>query len=1069
METNRICYPKNIPLSKIQDQFWVLWNLSPLNIAYNIPLVYRINGKLNHNVFKSALQNVLDNHDILRASIELINNTPYFKVAGKCDIDEYYIAIRVNSDSSDRLFNEYVLAEVHKPFNISGDKLLRVRVFQFNNATFISIVFHHIIIDLHSKHVFCAELSSVYNNLIGSKEILIGLRSKQYNEYIAWHNEWLLSDEAGKMRNIWKTELDDPADQLELPYQLSTEKSDNSSGKRMLFEISPELSGKIDEFSKATNITPFVFILSAYAILLSRVCNQEKIIIGVPFSNRRQEEFTDTIGCFVNILPVSLDLGNKISIIDFIKQVRLALLKVHRKQELPYLELNASLNKNSQRPLFQVGYTFEGPVDLTLDDADTESVIIERDGAQLDIFLTLWQSKNNYCGFWEYNTDKFSAKSILRFKELLNLIIKSMLENPLELTHNFDLLTTNDRHFINVFNDTSCNYENDICLHQKFEKQVDKTPHAPALISNKITLSYKEADEHINRLANYLISKGVKPGDVVAISCERSMEMMIGILSILKAGACYLPLLIDNPSARMDEIICDSKPKLILSTKTGSSNISNRKLLVFIDVILENPLSPNASRPNLSLKSNSLAYILYTSGSTGKPKGTLIEHHSVMNRIGWMQKNYPLSPADSLLQKTPITFDVSVWELFWWFFSGSKLVLLNYNGEKDPMVITEYINKYAITQIHFVPSMFSPFLNFVKHNNLSKSLKTLRNMFLSGESLPPQLVAEFNQLRKTCTLPAIVNLYGPTEATVDVSYYNCSDDLMETDKVYIGKPIDNTCLYIVNRNLQIQPIGVKGELLITGVNLSRGYLNNPGLTNKSFVSITNPEGEILQAYKTGDIAVLNPVGEIEYLGRVDDQLKIRGMRVEPGEIESRLLQHPKIISVAVIAAFEGEHKALIAYVSPKAGQYLTHEEITEYMHTKVPPYMVPSQFIFIDTIPLTSSGKLNRKALPKTNIEIKSNSVIKPTFTNETELLNIWKEILQAKELSITDNFFDVGGNSLLAIKLAMRINQHFNKMVSVISVLEHSTIREYSKYLNTISKDYLDSTTQNIALAKEK
>jgi amino acid adenylation domain-containing protein len=644
-----------------------------------------------------------------------------------------------------------------------------------------------------------------------------------------------------------------------------------------------------------------------------------------------------------------------------------------------------------------------------------------------------------------------------------------MLENPLELTHNFNILPEKDYNFIAQFNNTSCDYEDNICLHRKFEIQADKTPDAPALIAKDTRLTYKETDIHINFLANYIISKGVRPGDVVAISCERSIEMMIGILAILKAGACYLPLQIDNPSERTTEIINDSNPKLILSSKSGAININNKDLIVYIDNILREPLSQNSSRPNLPTDSKSLAYILYTSGSTGKPKGTLIEHHSVLNRIGWMQKSYPLTSADVLLQKTPITFDVSVWELFWWFFNGSKLVLLNFNGEKDPAAIADYIHKFSVTQIHFVPSMFSPFLYYIKQNNLSENIKSLRHIFLSGEGLPPQIVAEFNQLREINDLPAIVNLYGPTEATVDVSYYNCSNELSETDKVYIGKPIDNTNLFIVNQNLKIQPVGVKGELLITGVNLSRGYLNKPELTNKSFVNFINQEGKEVRAYKTGDIAVLSPIEEIEYLGRIDNQVKIRGMRIELGEIESKLLQHPKIMGVAVIVAFEGEHKAIIGYISPKSGEHISQEELTEYISTKVPPHMVPSQFIFIDTIPLTSSGKLNRKALPAPTKEIKTGSLIKPASAYEEELLTLWQDILQVQNISVTDNFFDIGGNSLLAIKLAMKIDEHFKVPVTVVSVLEHTNIREFSKFLNTFDNNILDETAQNIALANER
>jgi amino acid adenylation domain-containing protein len=1057
------------PISKIQEQFWVLGNLSPLDTTYNIPLIYRINGDLNINALIGALTSVLGNHDMLRASLELINNTPLFHVPSEFNINEFFDQERINSEYSKQLFNDYVLAEAHKPFNIKGDRLLRVRVFEFDDLTFLSIVFHHIIIDLHSKYVFINELASGYNNLVNSREIKNEVISRQYSIYSEWHDKWLRSEAAEKMREGWLKEFDLSIEQIDLPYQYPHKKPGNTIGKRMFFEILPELSNEIDAFSTTNNITPFVFHLTAYAIFLSRICNQDKIVIGVPFSNRRREEFADTIGCFVNILPVTLNFDPQISIYELIKQVRSALLSIHRKQEIPYMELNSALNRNSLNPLFRVGFTFEEPVELLLDGLEIESVIIEREGSQLDLFLTLWHSKINFCGFWEYNTVKFTAESILRFNETYKLIIKSMLENPSELTHGFNILSDTDSNFIDEFNNTTCDYERKICLHQKFEIQADKTPDSPAIITNIINLTYRETDEHINCLANYIISIGVQPGDVIAICCERGVEMIVGILAVLKSGACYLPLQIDNPPERNDEMIRDSNPKLILSTQAGEVNINNKGLIVFIDNLLESPLSRNSSRPCIHVESNSLAYILYTSGSTGKPKGSLIEHHSVINRIGWMQRNYLLNQGDAILQKTPITFDVSVWELFWWFFNGSRLVLLNVNGEKDPAAIIDYIEKYAITQIHFVPSMFSPFLHYIKQKNLSGNLKNLKNIFLSGEALTPMLVSEFYHLGKITDLPSIVNLYGPTEATVDVSYYNCPKEFNESDKIYIGKPIDNTKLYIVNKSHKVQPVGAKGELLITGVNLSRGYLNKQELTLKSFINFQEPGGEIVPAYRTGDLALLCVNSEIEYIGRIDNQVKIRGMRIEPGEIESKLSEHPKIMQAAVTVAFEGECKSIIGYVSFKSGTCLTPLELREYISTKVPSYMIPAQFIIVKSIPLTASGKLNRKALPEPDREIKSNDIIKPSLVFEAELLKLWQSVLDIQNISVTDNFFDIGGNSLLALKLVMNISEYFKTPITIVSVFEYTNIREFSRYLSELCDIKQDFITQKPPTAIEK
>ncbi|MGQ1787244.1 non-ribosomal peptide synthetase [Saccharicrinis sp. GN24d3] len=1064
-----ICETKKIPLSKIQEQFWLLGTLSPHDTAYNIPLIYCVRGKLKVSFLKKALSHVLQNHEILRANIAVNKNKPYFCVKDEVDINDFFKPLCIHENYTTELYEQYVINEVHKSFSMRADKLLRVKVFQFKDITYLSFVFHHIIIDLHSKKVFAEELSDYYNSLVYSDKLKVNHKSKPYAEYTSWQNQWLTSDVAEKMRESWKKEFNEKIHPVKLPFQKPKKALNNESCGRKLFQIPSGLSKRIKKFSNEHNISPFVFLLSAYAIFLSRISNQDKLIVGVPFTNRRKQDFADTIGCFVNTLPVTINLGNNISILELINQVRVSLLKQHRKQEIPFIELNAAFNQKTHLPFFNVGFTFEPPVHLNLKGADLECMSVERQGAQLDLFLTMWDSGNAYSGYLELDANTFDSASINRLINTYNKVIESILATPTNPIQIINILSNSEVNFIADFNKTKCPYRNDTCLHRVFESQVDKSPDAPALIYKDTILSYQQTEKHVNRLANYMINKGVQCGDAVGICCERNLEMMIGILAILKTGAHYLPLQVDLPPVRMDEIITDANPVLILAGKTVANNMINKGILVFLEDILDKPLSKNSSRPLVEIKPTDLAYVLFTSGSTGKPKGTLIEHHSVMNRIGWMQKNYPLTPSDTLFQKTPITFDVSVWELFWWFFNGSKLVLLNHNGEKDVNEITKSINKHKISQIHFVPSMFSPFLNHIKQQKLTTALKSLRNIFLSGEALPSKIVSDFNQLRKETDLPAMVNLYGPTEATVDVSYYNCSNTLSENDKIYIGKPIDNTELYVVNSKLQVQPVGVKGELIICGVNLSRGYLNNSELTAKSFVNFTKPNGEIVRAYKTGDHAMLSTSNEIEYLGRLDKQVKIRGMRIELGEIEAKLMLHHKIQNAAVLDAFDDLHKTLIAYICPKSGESISKREMIAFIQDKLPVHMIPSQFIFMNKFPLTTSGKVNIKALPEPIKTKKADILTNPSSALEEELLKLWQEVLQDYLIGVTDNFFEIGGNSLLAIQLTTKINAHFNTSVTVVSVFEHTNIRAFSKFLNSIKKDIIEETAANISLAKQK
>ncbi|MBN2167153.1 MAG: amino acid adenylation domain-containing protein [Marinilabiliaceae bacterium] len=1062
---------KKIPLSKIQEQFWILWNLYPSDTSYNIPLVYDVGCEVNIDVLMKAIQNVLHNNDLLRASMSVENEEPYLIIepSERFNPDVFFYEKIVNSDFSNDLFSQHILGEVHKPFNLLADRLVRVTKFSFNDKVFIAVVFHHIIIDLHSKRLFAKYLSLTYNKICNSDNNFEQLNfGSQYEYYTKWQKEWLNSHLVKNEKEFWAKELDVDNEKLTF-FETSNSKSKLKNGSRKYVEFSKDLSFKIDQFSLDYEIMPFVFFLASYAILLSRLSNQKRFCIGVPFSNRRNTEFDDTIGCFINILPLVIDLDGEVTVIDVIRQIRKKLLLIHRHQELPYLDIY-SLKKDIKREsLFQTGFTFEEPVKLNLGEVELTPVTIERNGAQLDVFLTLWKSDDKYCGFWEVDYQKITEQQSIKMNNIFIEIIQAVMEKPDILFDDFDIITTDDRNLIVEVNNTLCDYENSVCLHHKFEKQVDITPDSIALISEKTSLTYFEMDLIVNQLANYIIDCGVQIGDVVGICCERKIEMMIAIMAILKTGACYLPLQIDNPSERMDEIIDDSKPKAILSSELGSKNINRKELLINIDSIIEKPYSNNNARPSVLMNSGNLAYILYTSGSTGKPKGTLIEHHSVLNRVGWMQKMYRLTPNDKLVQKTPITFDVSVWELFWWFFNGAGLVLLKHNGEKDVELILNTIEKYGITQIHFVPSMFSPFFDFIKLGKFENKLSSLKNIFLSGEALSSQMVCDFNKLRINAILPQIVNLYGPTEATVDVSFYNCSNTMSSTDKVYIGKPIDNTGLYVVNDHLHIQPVGIKGELIITGVNLSRGYLNRPELTKKVFVDFKTPNGEIVKAYKTGDLALLGTNGELEYIGRKDNQVKIRGMRVELGEIEAKLINHPKVSNAAVVVAFEGEFKSLIGYVTTVANEKIDTQKLRNDLKSSLPSHMIPSQIMVLDAFPLNSSGKINRKALPKPQLSSNLNVIIDPVSDYEMKLLIIWKEILKVEIIGVEDNFFDVGGNSLLALRLIMRINEIFILSENVITIMEHPTVRLYSNYLMELQNGEKKESFDLIDARKEK
>lgn len=1060
----------NLPLSKIQEQFWVLGSLYPNTPAYNIPLIYKLSGKLCINTFKEALIKVLKKHSMLSASIHVHDNTPSFNVPANLDITNYFDILHLKENLSNEAFNEYILTHAHKSFKLDGGFLTRVRYVSFDDSAFIVFVFHHIIIDHHSKSIFLNDISQKYSSLLNNSNNTALHQVTEYKSFVQHEKKWLSSAEANKMREDWKSEFKNSILPVDLPFDKNKDVTFKSQGKRLHFSLYNELSNQIDKFSSENNIDPFVFLLTAYAVFLARIGKQTTFAIGVPLSNRRNEDYKKTIGCFVNVLPLIIKLDNQTTFSEIRKQIRCQLLKNHRRQEISYIELQSIYNENQKGYPFQVGFTFEEPVDFSLEKLDIKPEVIERNGSQLEIFLTLWRSNTGYQGFWEFNTDKFNDKTIHRFIEVFKTIIGEVLHSPNKKYLEYNVLPKPDINLIEAFNNTQCPYHDDLCIHQVFEKQVAEIPNNTALIFNDTKISYQELNTHANRLANYLIDNNTQVGDIIAVACERRIEMMVSILAILKSGATYLPIEINNPPQVSQEIINNANPRFICASSLGSNNLLDKSKIISIENILQNPYSSNNFNPNTKVTSQKPAYVIYTSGSTGIPKGVVVKHHSVINRIEWMQKAYPLTEKDVLMQKTPITFDVSVWELFWWFFNKAKLTLLEHLGEKNPILIIESIRKHGVTKIHFVPSMFVFFIDALRKKNLTDSISTLTNIFCSGESLPASMVKAFNLLDSSFPLAKVVNLYGPTEATVDVSYYNCPEYLNESDKIFIGRPIDNTELYVVNDKLKVQPVGVKGELLITGTNLAVGYLNNEPLTQNHFVKFRKLNGDKVIGYKTGDIVTLHNNGEIEYLGRKDNQVKIRGIRIELGEIEAKLTQHPKISTAAVSLINEQENKTIISYVVLQEPNSISERKLLNDFKKILSPIMVPSQIIFMDKLPLVASGKLNRALLPKPRKQVGDfNIQVKSHTYHESKLFQLWNSLLPAENIGITDNFYDIGGNSLLAIKLSMLIANIFSIEPDVISIMEYPTIKDYASYLENKKLKYDPDATIDSGKAPDR
>jgi len=773
-------------------------------------------------------------------------------------------------------------------------------------------------------------------------------------------------------------------------------------------KLSSKVFQKIVHLSNRSEYATYVILLSGIKYLLYRYTANCDLLVGMPVF----KQGVDIDSIYLNsILPLrsNIDVGATFS--DFLGKIKNIVIEADSYQNYP---LDAIYEKLKLCSPGDEGLAFKTVV--LLENIHEKTII---DDLKIDTLFSFLLLEDSIEVTLEYNENLYTEQVMKQVIDHLFHYFREVTQNPQIKLSEIEILSEDEkRNILFDFNNTDVAYPREQTIQRVFEEQVEKNPDNIAVVFEDQRLTYQELNNKTNQLARVLRNKGVKANRLVGIMVERSFEMIIGIIGILKAGGAYLPIAPDYPEERISYMLEDSGTRILLT----QSRFLNRVPFKGHVIDLDDVSLYCGDESNLPLENNShdLAYVIYTSGSTGKPKGVMIEHHSVINRINWMQDYYRLEPKDVIMQKTPFTFDVSVWEILWWFFIGARVCMLRPGGEKEPEEIVRSIEKNKVTTMHFVPSMLAVFLTYMENQININKLESLEQVFASGEALNPEHANKFNTLLKGQPVK-LINLYGPTEATVDVSYFDCSTG-KELEIVPIGKPIDNIKLFIVNRNNKLQPIGVAGELCIAGEGLARGYLNKPELTAEKFVKNPFFPGE--RMYRTGDLARWLPDGNIEFLGRIDHQVKIRGFRIELGEIETQLLKYPSI-KESVVVAKEGKDsdKYLCAYIV--AEREVTISELRDHLSRELPDYMIPSYFVQLEKMPLSSNGKADRKALPEPNSNMNTGiEYVAPRNEREELLTNIWQEVLKVEKVGVKDNFFSLGGDSIKAIQVMSRLSQ---------------------------------------------
>ncbi|UCH95452.1 MAG: amino acid adenylation domain-containing protein, partial [Candidatus Aminicenantes bacterium] len=1078
-------------LSSAQRRLFVLQQLEPANVGYNIPQVNIIEGNLEVETVDVAFREMIDRHEVLRTAIETIDGEPVQRIYETVDFKIIYQ--ETDEEKAKEIFNTFV-----RPFDLSNAPFLRVELIKIGAARHVLLFdMHHIISDGISNQLFLNQLFSLYaGRLLSSLPI-------QYKDYAQWQNSKKQREKIAQQQDYWVNEFAGEIPVLNLPTDYPRPSIQSFEGSSIDFTLKPGDKATLIRIAKAEGGTLFMVLLAIYNILLAKLTGEGDIVVGTPIAGRKHPDLENLIGMFVNTLVLrNYPIGTK-TFKTFLKELKNRTLMSFENQDYQFEELveQVAVNRDmSRNPLFDVMFTLQNikiQMDQDLDiESDLKVLPYENNNttSKFDLTLTAMEGNNELFFTIEYCTKLFKKETIQRFIRYFKSITRTVIQDPNQLLSEIDILSSEEKNRLLVeFNDTEAEYPKEKTIRGLFAEQVERSPDSTAVIGaehgvrgREVTLTYRELNEKSGLLAQLLQKKGVKADTIVGLMINRSLEMIIGLMATLESGGAYLPIDPDYPGERIRYMLADSSAKILLAAPGTHGKVKaevQEGLIEIIDISNPSVFSTLTSTSNCRVSSRNLVYVIYTSGTTGKPKGIMIQHQSLVNRLHWMQRKYPLHKGDTILQKTSFTFDVSLWELFWWAIAGAKVCLLTPGGEKDPEIIVDTIERNNITIMHFVPSMLKAFLEYVTTTFRAANLSCLRQVFASGETLTLSQVEIFDQQLNKPNGTRLANLYGPTEATVDVSYFNCP--LGEGDnieKIPIGKPIDNIKLYIVDKYLHLQPVGAPGELCISGAGLARGYLNNPGLTAEKFDrdlwnyqdyqdknkkipgknythhSTTPP----LTTYKTGDLARWLPDGNIEFLGRIDHQVKIRGFRIELKEIENQLLKHEKIEGAVVLLKEKNQDNYLCAYILSK--EDLKIPDLREHLAISLPDYMIPSQFIKIDKIPVTPNGKLDRKSLLSYDTRLGTGEEYTPPKSKtEKRIAEIWKEVLNLDKVSIHDNIFDLGGDSFKIIKINSRIKDILKEDIPVLMLFRYSTIRSLSDYFTRYKVETIKMKTTKV------
>ncbi|HET6975221.1 MAG TPA: amino acid adenylation domain-containing protein [Pyrinomonadaceae bacterium] len=1032
------------PLSFAQQRLWFVQQMDPASSAYNMPMAFRLSGRLDVAALEWALNEIIRRHEILRTTFEVLDQQPVQMVAPsrtlKLSVTNLgSLPAPLREEEAERFANE----ESQRPFDLARGPLIRTTLLQlWPNEHVLLLTIHHIVSDGWSQSILMNELSVLYEARVARRASPLPELPIQYADFAEWQREWLSGAVLDQQIDYWRKHLSGAPPSLELPTDRPRPAVQSFNGARESFNLSRNLSVQLAELSRREDATLFMTLLAAFEVLLYRYTGQSDIVVGTPVANRNRKELEGLIGFFVNTLALRTDLSGDPTFRELLARVRETSLGAYANQDLPFEMLVEELRPvrdPSRNPIFQVIFALQNmpEADSHQSDLIIKPVDVKTGRAQFDLALDVTEFEGQIHASLIYNTDLFDAPAMQLMAEHFKVLLAGLSASVDKPISALPLLTeAESRRLLVEWNDTHAELGKEVRMQRLFETQVERTPAAIALVFEGRRVTYEELNRRANRVAHYLMGLGVGPESLVGLMMERSIEMIVGLLGILKAGGAYVPLDPASPLPRLAQILDDARISVLLTDTPSSVALpsSYQGWVSCLDVA-EDSFSQQPDRnPPCRTTGDNAAYVIYTSGSTGTPKGVLLAHRGVCNVVAALVQRFAIDSESCVLQFASLSFDASVEEIFTALTTGARLCLARRETLLSAGDLVELAQAEKVTVATMPPSLLAVLS--------PENFPMLETMCSAGERCPAEVAARWSKGIR------FVNGYGPTETTVIATTYERGDD--STGEPPIGRPVSNTLIYILDQALNLVPTGAAGELHIGGVGLARGYLDRPDLTAAKFIPNPFSTAPGARLYKTGDVARYLPDGNVRFLGRRDEQLKLRGFRIEPGEIEAMLREHEAVLEVAVLAGEDRRgDKCLVAYVVPKIQMVVTGEELRAFAQQRVPEYMVPSSFVLLDELPLLTNGKLDRVSLAAQSIAQveRVGTRVGPRNLFEAQLAEIWEELLQV-EPDVRDNFFELGGHSLLVVQLLERVERITGKRVNVASLFNAPTIEALAQLL---------------------